>query len=181
MDAAIYYTSATISGCFSGLIAYGVTKNLEGVHGRHSRQWLYIIEAIPAIALGLLFLVCFPSFPEKVVKSGHRLFSAEELLLIEQRNNSSENSAPCGLLISSRCLRSNPLFFLVNAAHASVKVEQIWVALREPKVYLMAFAVRASGLSIGAISSFLPTFIKGFGFSSRMLNPISNSRHQVLG
>jgi hypothetical protein len=96
MDAAIYYTSATISGCFSGLIAYGVTKNLEGVHGRHSRQWLYIIEAIPAIALGLLFLVCFPSFPEKVVKSGHRLFSAEELLLIEQRNNSSENSAPCG-------------------------------------------------------------------------------------
>jgi hypothetical protein len=82
---AIYYTSSTISGCFSGLIAYGVDKNLDGVHGFHAWQWLYIVEGIPAIGLGFIILFLLPSFPDIIAKKGSRYFKKVEIDLALQR------------------------------------------------------------------------------------------------
>lgn len=83
--AAFYYTSATISGCFSGLIAYAVQKNLDGVHDLRSWQWLYIVEGVPALAIGFIIIFCLPSFLEIVAKKGSWLFKKEEIDLALQR------------------------------------------------------------------------------------------------
>ena len=85
IELAVYYTSATISGCFSGLIAYGVDKNLDGVHGFHAWQWLYIVEGIPAIGLGIILLFFLPSFPDIIAKKGSRYFNNAEIELALQR------------------------------------------------------------------------------------------------
>jgi MFS family permease len=81
----VYYTSATISGCFSGLIAYGVDKNLDGVHGFHSWQWLYIVEGVPAICLGCIIIFLLPSFPDVLSKKGSKYLNNDEIELAMQR------------------------------------------------------------------------------------------------
>ncbi|KAH8799083.1 major facilitator superfamily domain-containing protein [Xylogone sp. PMI_703] len=128
--AAIYYTTATVSGCISSLVAYGIDKNLDGVCGYHSWQWLYMLEGAPAIALGLLIILLLPPLPEIAATNGCWPFDKEELELAVQR----------------------------------MDIRQIWVGLRDYKVWLMAITYCAPCLGISSINSFLPTFIRGFGF-----------------
>lgn len=65
---AIFYSAATLSGIFSGLIAYGVQKDLSKPDQRPSWQWLYIIEGVIAIALGLCIMGILPGFPDEMEK-----------------------------------------------------------------------------------------------------------------
>ncbi|KAH8820252.1 major facilitator superfamily domain-containing protein [Xylogone sp. PMI_703] len=139
--AAVYYTSATISGCFSGLIAYGVQKNLDGVHGRHAWQWLYIVEGVPAIGLGVIIFFLLPSFPDIIAKKGSRYFTNAEIDLALQR------------MAESNSVTDEKLQF-----------SQIIVAFKDPKSYFTAVIYGALCLGIASITSFLPTFISQFGF-----------------
>jgi MFS family permease len=41
---ALFYVSGPLAGAASGLIAYGVAKDLNGVHGIASWKWLFIVE-----------------------------------------------------------------------------------------------------------------------------------------
>lgn len=82
---AIYYTSATLSGCVSGLIAYGVQKNLDGIHGHRAWEWLYIVEGVPAVGLGIIILLFVPSFPDIIAQTGSRWFTNDEIDLALQR------------------------------------------------------------------------------------------------
>jgi hypothetical protein len=75
-----------LAGAFSGLISYGVQKNLNGARGFLDWQWLFIIEGIPTMAWGLLVAFLLPSFPETVVRDGSAFFKHEdERRLILQR------------------------------------------------------------------------------------------------
>ncbi|KUJ17697.1 MFS general substrate transporter [Mollisia scopiformis] len=141
--AAVYYTSATISGCFSGLIAYGVQRNLDGVHGRHAWQWLYIVEGIPAIGLGIIILLFLPSFPDIIAKKGSHYFSNDEIDLALQRMAEGKF---CGY---------------------KLKYSEIWLAFKDPKSYFTAVIYGALCLGIASVTSFLPTFIQAFGFDKR--------------
>lgn len=46
-----------------------------------------------------------------------------------------------------------------------MRPRQIWIALKDPKLYTGSLLVGAAGVGIGAFSVFLPTFIREFGFS----------------
>ncbi|KAF8851304.1 MFS general substrate transporter [Acephala macrosclerotiorum] len=141
--AAVCYTSATISGCFSGLIAYGVQKNLEGVHGRHAWQWLYIVEGIPVIGLGIIILLFLPSFPDIIAKKGSRYFNNDEIDLALQRVAEADSR---------------------TSTHQKIKYSEIWLAFKDPKSYFTAVIYRPLCLGIASVTSFLPTFIQAFGF-----------------
>lgn len=41
---ALFYVSGPLAGAVSGLIAYGVAKDLNGVQGIRSWKWLFIVE-----------------------------------------------------------------------------------------------------------------------------------------
>lgn len=75
------YSAATISGAFSGLIAYGAVRNLgEADTGLPPWRWVYIIDGSVALLIGLMVLFCLLSFPENVrAKGKHWLFTREEL------------------------------------------------------------------------------------------------------
>ncbi|KAL5044346.1 hypothetical protein BDW71DRAFT_215719 [Aspergillus fruticulosus] len=61
---AIFMCSATLSGAFGGAIAYGV-GHLNGRQGLEGWRWLFILEGVPSIALGLLVFSFLPSYPEE--------------------------------------------------------------------------------------------------------------------
>jgi MFS family permease len=60
---ALLYSGSLISGAFSGLIAAGITGNLDGSMGLRAWRWLFIIEGVITvfIAAGAFFLL--PDFP----------------------------------------------------------------------------------------------------------------------
>ena len=65
--AAMNYSAATISGAFSGLIAYGVDRNLSmATTGRAPWRWLLIIDGSIAMGVGVLVWIMLPRFPDRL-------------------------------------------------------------------------------------------------------------------
>lgn len=60
---AILYSGALLSGAFSGLIAAGITKNLNGAKGMLAWRWLFIIEGVITIAIAFVAFFVLPNFP----------------------------------------------------------------------------------------------------------------------
>lgn len=86
--AAFIYWAATISGAFSGLIAYAVGDSLRfDKTGRDSWRWLFIIEGSMAIFVGLLVWLVLPPAPDKL-KQKTWIFSSEEVIMAQQRSAS---------------------------------------------------------------------------------------------
>ena len=56
---AIFYGANTAAGAFSGVIAYGI-GHLDGAHGYTAWQWLFLIEGIITVGVGLMTFVCLP-------------------------------------------------------------------------------------------------------------------------
>lgn len=43
---ALFFSMAALAGAFNGLIAYGIIKNLDGVHGLPAWKWIFLIEGM---------------------------------------------------------------------------------------------------------------------------------------
>jgi len=81
----MYYTPATISGCLSGLIAYGVDKNLRDTSRLLSWQWLFITEGVPSLVVGVFLFFFLPPFPEQLKEKANWIFNREEIKIAVQR------------------------------------------------------------------------------------------------
>jgi ACS family tartrate transporter-like MFS transporter len=57
-----FYISLPLSAAFMGLIA-GALLNLEGRLGLHGWQWLFLVEGMPAVLLGIIFFLFLPDTP----------------------------------------------------------------------------------------------------------------------
>ncbi|KIW26159.1 uncharacterized protein PV07_09276 [Cladophialophora immunda] len=138
---AVYYSAATISGSFSGLLAYGVEKNLTGVHGKAGWQWLFIIEGAIAVGLGLLVWIILPGFPDQMKNKKKFPFTDKEVALAIDRS------------------------LVYNTPESKVQPRQILIAFKDARLYLFSLITGSLGLGVASLSSFLPSFIRAFGFS----------------
>jgi ACS family tartrate transporter-like MFS transporter len=59
-----FYISLPLSSVFMGLIA-GALLNLDGRLGLRGWQWLFLVEGIPPILLGIVFLYLLPDGPKQ--------------------------------------------------------------------------------------------------------------------
>jgi hypothetical protein len=48
---ALLYSGSLLSGAFSGLIAAGITNNLDGARGLSAWRWLFIVEGTITVSL----------------------------------------------------------------------------------------------------------------------------------
>jgi D-galactonate transporter len=53
---ALYFLAIPLSSVVGGPISGWIMSHMQATHGMHSWQWLFILEAIPAVILGLLAL-----------------------------------------------------------------------------------------------------------------------------
>ncbi|KAJ5676142.1 hypothetical protein N7462_009039 [Penicillium macrosclerotiorum] len=60
----IFYSGSLLSGAFGNLIAAGILKGLKGKAGMSAWQWLYIIEGVITVFVGLVICFVLPDFPE---------------------------------------------------------------------------------------------------------------------
>ncbi|GAA5825283.1 hypothetical protein JCM11251_006919 [Rhodosporidiobolus azoricus] len=134
---AIFSASVAVSGAFGGLIATGVSY-MSGMSGLYGWQWLFILEGIPAILVGIIIYFFLPDFPEtaKFLTPEERAFAAHRM----------GPFAPKG----------TDKHFDKADALACVKSWQFW-----------AFAVTyfCFANSLNAFGYFAPTIIASLGFS----------------
>ncbi|KAK3117172.1 hypothetical protein LTR53_001751 [Teratosphaeriaceae sp. CCFEE 6253] len=60
----IFYSGSLLAGAFGNLIAGGILNGLDGAHGIAAWRWLYIIEGVITVAVGIAVCFILPDFPD---------------------------------------------------------------------------------------------------------------------
>ncbi|KAL2870226.1 putative MFS transporter [Aspergillus lucknowensis] len=75
---AVFYCASALSGAFSGLLAAGIAQ-MDGVGGQEGWRWIFLLEGIVTVVLGVMCFFCLIDSPKR---SGKWL-SAEEIRYLE--------------------------------------------------------------------------------------------------
>lgn len=131
-----WFGFAAVSGAFGGLVAFGI----QHVHAAVA-DWrlLFIIEGIPSVLMGIVTLVFLPDRPDMTT-----FLNEDERKIAVARMNRGV-SGDRGLV--------------VNRAHISA-------AFMDWRVYTGGVIYFGMNCALAAISAFLPTIIKTFGFTN---------------
>lgn len=60
---AVFYASASLSGAFSGLLAYAIEK-MKGIGGKDGWQWIFILEGLVPIVCSFFMWLLLPDSPQ---------------------------------------------------------------------------------------------------------------------
>ena len=136
----MFYSGSLISGAFSGLIAAGITKNMDGSLGLRAWRWLFIIEGCitVVVAFGAMFIL--PDFPRTTP-----WLSAEEKQLAIWRLE--EDIGEDDWVESNQ----QSLWYGFRLAVKDIKM---WIMM------LMIFCIVASG----SVTNFFPTVVETLGY-----------------
>lgn len=133
---ALFTLGMPVSGFLGGPIAGWVLSQLHDVAGLQGWQWLFIVEGIPAILLGLLVYFVVDDEPAKAA-----WLSAEEREVVI-RNVQAEDQH--------------------NSRGRQKSVVQSWL---DPRIYIMCVAYFTFISGIYAIGFWLPAMLKGAGIT----------------
>ncbi|GAA5880205.1 hypothetical protein JCM3774_006085 [Rhodotorula dairenensis] len=132
----LFISAGSLAGAFGGLIAYGVAR----IEHPKIATWriLFLIEGCPSLLLAIVVMFCLPSRPDKT-----RYLNEEQRTIACTRLNS-ENQGNQDVAIDWKAVR---------------------YALCDWRLYILAIAYSAMNLTLGSVSGFLPTIVKGLGYS----------------
>jgi ACS family tartrate transporter-like MFS transporter len=132
--------STVVGGPLAGFIL-----ELDGWHGLHGWQWLFLLEGLPAVVLGFVVLAYLTDSPDKA----HWLDPAQRRWLSEH--------------IASE----------QRAAHARHGVG-LWAAFTHPTVWLLALILFACQTGSYGLTLWIPQIVRGLsGFSDFTVSMIS--------
>ncbi|CZR65616.1 related to nicotinamide mononucleotide permease [Phialocephala subalpina] len=129
-----------LAQAFGGLIAAGVLGNMEGKLGIRAWRWLFIIEGVVTVVIGIIAFPILPDYPTTT-----KWLSEKEVLIAEQRL---VNDA--GLADSEDV--DEGIFYGLK------------LALTDPKVWLLALAYHTTIMGL-SFSYFFPTITQALGYT----------------
>ncbi len=135
---ATFFTGIPIALVFGSPVS-GLLLNLEGVLGLHGWQWIYLLEAVPALALGLAIPFLLPNSPETA-----RFLTTDERTRLTRR------------LAEERQGRT------------AVSSAGLLRTLLSPRVLLLCLGYYGLTNLNGAISTYLPLIIRQLGNVSNL-------------
>lgn len=130
------------SGAFGGLFAYGI-QTMGAKRGLEAWRWLFIIEG--AVSLAICGAVWF-TFPNKPETAWFLTPEEKELMVLRKKRDS--------------VFKGDDVFDWKYAR----------MAFKDPFVYLASGVFFFSSVAIFGFGTFLPTIIRGFGFSKFQAN-----------
>ncbi|KAI8666545.1 MFS domain-containing protein [Fusarium keratoplasticum] len=149
-----FFIGNLVAGAVTGLIAYGIL-HMRGVAGLAGWQWLFILEGIFTILVGIAFLVTFPTQVAKPVSLlGFRYFNEREAQILYER-----------------VLRDDP-------TKAQVKQSVTWEEMRNVLTdwkLLPHVGFTICGLApASAFGSYAPSLVASFGYKPLESNAMSS-------
>ena len=137
---AVFMAAAPLSTAIGSPIS-GALMELPKFLGLMNWQWLYIIEALPAILLGFLTYKVLTDLPE-----GAKWLNAEErtwlVTTLEREREESRRNAATG------------------------RGGSVWTALRDPRVLALALVYFGSSGGLYVLGLWSPLILKQFGYSA---------------
>ncbi|EGO05158.1 hypothetical protein SERLA73DRAFT_128891 [Serpula lacrymans var. lacrymans S7.3] len=143
---AAFFTSATIAGAFSGLLAAAIA-NMNGIGGKPGWAWIFILEGIFTVLMAIASFWIIEDFPG----SAKFLSEAEKVFVI-------------------RRLQADLQF---SAGGEKFKAQYIWQSLTDWKTYLALGIYMGFDGPLFAFSLFTPTIIAKLGFKATAANLLS--------
>jgi len=137
---AMLYSGSLISGAFSGLIAAGITGNMDGLRGLRAWRWLFIIEGAITVVIAFSAFFVLPNFPRTTT-----------WLTDEERE-----------LAAWRLEEDIGEDDWIDSQHQTL-FHGLKLAVRDPKMYIlmvMLFCIVASG----SVTNFFPTVVATLGY-----------------
>ncbi|TFK66245.1 MFS general substrate transporter [Pluteus cervinus] len=141
---AIFYSAATISGAFGGLLAFGIEK-MEGVGGLHGWQWIFCLEGIVTVVVATASFFFMYDYPETATF----LTESERVTVVDMLKRDT----------------------LGQATHFDMKF--VWQAITDYKTYVQIGINMGLVIPAYAISLFLPTIVNELGFSAAQAQLLS--------
>ncbi|KAF8240133.1 MFS general substrate transporter [Tricholoma matsutake] len=135
----IFFGSATLAGAFSGLFAYGISF-MSGTRGLLGWSWIFILEGILTVAVGLLAFIVLVDFP-----STASFLTPEERAYVIWRKKYDNSSV---------------------GEEEQFEMRHFWAALGDWQVWLHILIYMSVIGPLYGITLFLPTIIKTFGYNS---------------
>ncbi|KAF2716523.1 retrograde regulation protein 2 [Polychaeton citri CBS 116435] len=138
LRAAILFSGSQLGNAFGGLFAIAI-MTLDGAHGLAGWRWLFLIEGVMTVGLGIVFAFILPNSP-----ASFKAFTQQERDLVRwryeqdqgQKHDASEVSSTQGLLM----------------------------ALRDPKTWMLLALLYAVYIS-AAVTNFFPSVVGTLGYS----------------
>lgn len=135
---AFFFSAASASGAFGGVLAYGLTR-MDGIGGKRGWQWLFIIEGLLTIVVSVPAYWIVPNYPHLSSR-----FTDREKQIIEAR-----------LRTDSDALDTEGFSW-----------SEVWRALTTLQVYGYCFLFHGFSFGLYTLSLFLPSIIQQLGYKS---------------
>ncbi|KAJ5127039.1 hypothetical protein N7448_007818 [Penicillium atrosanguineum] len=134
-----------LSNAFAGLISAGILSGMEGVAGLAAWRWLFILEGLATIILGVIALFVLPDFPGTT----KWLTEAEKIVAQARLSVDAGN------------------YTLLDAEEVPIMRGLVW-AVKDIRTWIFACMQMSTTASI-SYSHFFPTLIKQLGFKSNSI------------
>lgn len=130
LRSAIFFSAAAVAGSFGGLLAAAI-GNMDGVGGYPGWSWIFILEGLFTIAVGVASIWMVRDFPDEA-----KFLTPEERLRVYYRLKADQQA---------------------SADHESFKWSAVKAALTDWKTYTSMSMFMGNGCSLYAVSLSLPT------------------------
>ncbi|KAH7890872.1 major facilitator superfamily domain-containing protein [Phlebopus sp. FC_14] len=141
--AAIFFSAATVSGAFGGLLAAGISK-MDGMGGKPAWAWIFILEGLATVVAGAVSYWIIVDFPD------HATFLTE-----------AERT------VAIRRLQADDQF---SAAGEQLRWKDIKKSLTEWKTYVSIIVYAGSDMPLYAFALFLPSIINQVRYKATPAN-----------
>ncbi|KAF9025133.1 MFS general substrate transporter [Hymenopellis radicata] len=135
---AVFFSSASLSGAFSGLLAAAI-MNMDGVGNKPGWAWIFILEGLFSVCVGIAGFFLVPSTPRDVL-----FLTEEEKDILVRRLEVDRPSI-------------NP------ADHFSFK--EVFRSVLSPHVIMVFICFYMIGTTLYGLGLFLPSLVNQLGFS----------------
>ncbi|KAF5312923.1 hypothetical protein D9619_003606 [Psilocybe cf. subviscida] len=136
---AVFYLTSMVISAFSSIFAYALTL-MKGLGGLNGWAWIFVIEGIITIVLGILAWLFIPDFPQK-----SKFLNEEERKMILDRVEADRGDSMPDKMTGAKLLKH----------------------LMDPLLWAFCYMFLTSTLPAYAIGFFITIILAGMGFSTR--------------
>ncbi|RIB00619.1 major facilitator superfamily domain-containing protein [Gigaspora rosea] len=136
----LFHSGSFLSGAFGGLLAYFITKYMDGKGGLEGWRWLFLLEGLTTLIFSLVSFFILPNFPETAT-----------FLTVQERD------------YWVTCLRKDDCS-LNDSQHYKIDHHSLYLVVKDSKIYIVMFMGIFVGTTFHSIALYLPTVIHSMGF-----------------
>lgn len=108
---ALFMTAIPVSGIFGGPLSGWVMENFSGVLGWNGWQWMFLIEAVPAVLLGIITLIYLDNGPHHAKWLSDEQKAILEHHIVEEEREKVEHSSLVALFSDKRVWHMSAIYF----------------------------------------------------------------------